>query len=139
MSLTLLPPPPLSHEAFQPLHMMNGVWMDGLGFPGRPDFPVQICRRYSREDCATRALEAHGPAPLQSDNDRKLTLCLLNLRAPLSYSLNSLAMTFASSELAISKRRRFLKLTYQLHHAFFIGLLPIAFLNTSDGHSENNS
>ena len=31
MSLTLLPPPPLSHEAFQPLRM-NGVWMDGLGF-----------------------------------------------------------------------------------------------------------
>ena len=121
--------------------------MDGwIGLAGGPDFPVQICRRYSREDCATRALEAHGPAPLQSDNDRKLTFlpcfkgrCLLNLRASLSYSLNSLAMTFASSELAISKRRRFLKLTYQLHHEFFIGLLPKAFLNTSDSHSENNS
>ena len=86
MSLTLLPPPPLPHEAFQHLHRngsMNGLgwlthltsrsryvddtvrmdgwidgwmgggieeWMDGL--PDPPDFLVQICPRYSREDCA---------------------------------------------------------------------------------------
>ena len=129
MSLTLLPPPPLSHEAFQPLHRngsMDGLgwlgtpdlpvqicrrysrdgwkdgWMDGwvdgwmesgwIGLDTPPDFPVLICRRYSREGCANWALEAHAPAPLQSDvklsfyvplqsnNDTKSTFfCSLNL------------------------------------------------------------
>ena len=32
------------------------------------------------------------------------------------------------------KRRRVMMLTYQLHHNLFIGLLPQAFPNTSDGH-----
>ena len=32
------------------------------------------------------------------------------------------------------KKRRVMMLTYQLHHNLFIGLLPQAFPNTSDGH-----